>query len=188
MNAVSTRMDGMSGAFSTAKDACSTLALCSRPTFADAVEHLVAELQAVLDLRRGAHVEHARMTCVGGRDVDARRPGRRRSRVGHPARRAAAGALVRQREHRRRRAPRREEGVGVDRDEQVGLRARALATRWPSGTKKSASRVSIARMPGWRSAVAQLQRDREHDVLLAQAARADGARVPRRRGRGRWPR
>jgi hypothetical protein len=32
MNAVSTRMLGMSGAFSTAKPACSTRRLCSRPT------------------------------------------------------------------------------------------------------------------------------------------------------------
>ena len=32
MNAVSTRIDGTSGAFSTAKPACSTCALCSLPT------------------------------------------------------------------------------------------------------------------------------------------------------------
>ena len=53
----------MSGAFSTAKPACSTLRLVQLADLADLAEHLAAELQAVLDLRGGAHVEqraHAR--------------------------------------------------------------------------------------------------------------------------------
>ena len=57
MNAVSTRIDGMSGAFSTAKPACSTVALCSVLMLADARRAPPAELQAVVDLRGLRQVE-----------------------------------------------------------------------------------------------------------------------------------
>ena len=55
---------------------------------------------------------------------------------------------------------------------------RAFLTRSCSGTKKSASRVSIARMFGLRvEAVAQEHRDRQDDVLLVQAGRPDRAGI-----------
>jgi hypothetical protein len=63
MKAVSTRMLGMSGAFSTAKPACSTSRLVQRADLCRAAQHLAAEFQAVLDLRGGAHVQQVRSTC-----------------------------------------------------------------------------------------------------------------------------
>ena len=66
----------------------------------------------------------------------------------------------------------------MDRDEQVGLHAPRLA----HALVQRHEEVGVARQhrahAGQRvEAVAQLQRDREHHVLLAQAAGADGARV-----------
>ena len=129
MNAVSTRIEGMSGAFSTAKPACSTLVLVQRVDLAELGEHRAAELEAVVDGRGLRQVEQ-RLREVAVLDVEVHAADEVRVvlALGEPARRRAGGAALRQREHRRAARVRLDEGVGVDRDEEVGL-ARAAPCR-----------------------------------------------------------
>jgi hypothetical protein len=137
MKAVSTRMLGMSGALSTAKPACSTCACAAAPP-ADARQHLAAELQAVLDLRRGAHVQHGAQQLrvahaghvdaahlVGG--VLARR---------HPARRALLAPLADSANTLAPRASGRMKKASACRlTNRSACTRRALRTRSCSGTK-----------------------------------------------------
>ena len=163
----------MSGAFSTAKPACSTLPLWSLPTLPIWPSTSPPSLQAVLDLRRRAHVEQgAQDGLVLGLDVGAADQVGRVLAVGHPARRAARRAVLAEREYRGAARLGVHERVGVDRDEQVGLDpARlldALVQRHEevgvAGQHRAHVRVRV-------DPVAQQHRDRQHDVLLVQPAR-----------------
>jgi hypothetical protein len=146
---------------------------------ADLSQHLAAELQAVLDLRGGAHVEQrARHGGVVRLDVDAAHQVGGVLLVGHPARGGAAGCAVAQGEHRRAARLLVEEGVGVDRHEQVGLHAPRLAHPLVqrheevgvSGEHGAHAGMALMRS---RSCIADLQ----HHVLLAQPARAGRAGI-----------
>jgi hypothetical protein len=146
---------------------------------ADLAEHLVAELEAVLDLRRRAHVDQrAQHGLVLVAQVGAADEVGRVLAVGHPARSAARRAVLAEREHRRAARVRAHERVGVDRDEEVGLdAARLLDALVQRHEEVRIARHHRAHVRLRVEAVAQHERDREDDVLLARAARPDRARV-----------
>lgn len=98
--------------------------------------------------------------------------------VGQPAGRTAAGTAFRQHEDRRAARIRAHEGIGMDRDEQIGLHAACLL-------HPNCQRHEKIRIPGQErthigflvQAGAQTLRNRQHHVLFACASFADGARI-----------
>ena len=142
-------------------------------------QHRRAELQAVVDLRRGRQVEqHARDLRIVAAEVDAA------DQVGvvflarHPRGGRRTGAALRQGEHRGAARIRTDPGIGVDRDEQVRLHAPRLG----HALAESDEVVAVAREHHAHAALSVDQpldasRDRQRDMLLVGAAAADRARV-----------
>ncbi len=174
----------MSGALSTAKPACSTCGLCSRapmprisPSIAPPSLRLSLICAVVLMSSR------ARCTCASWcADVHAADLVGLVLLVGEPARGAAGGAALAQREHAGAARIGRGEGIGMDAHEQVGLHAPRLLHAHAQRHEE----VGVAREEGAHrvavdaagvDAVAQPVRDLQHDVLLARAVGADGAGV-----------
>ena len=150
---------------------------------ADLAQQAVAQRQAVLDLRCGAHVEQGVLHLsilpaqVHAADV-----------VGlvfflrHPARRSARGPALAEREHAGALRTRGVEGIGVDADKQVRLHAPGFLHAHMQGHKK----VSISRQErphgaaahaAGVDALAQHFGDFEDHVFFARAAWANGTRV-----------
>ena len=102
--------------------------------------------------------------------------------VGHPARGRAGGAALAQGKDTGTLRPRREEGIGVQADEQVGLHPACLGHPLLQGHKK----ITVAREVSLQwialdaariDALAQTQGQFQHHILFARAGRPDGAWV-----------
>ena len=141
--------------------------------------------------------------CILAAHIDAADRVGRVLALGHQPGGGAGGAGVRQREHRGAAGLRRDEGVGMDRDEQVGLhppglmRTRSAAARnsrcrgsashaCPAGVDASCSRQAIDSTTSSRSrrpmapglpAMARIDRDDDQPVDAA-ATRRHGWRLP----------
>ena len=166
----------MSGAFSTAKPACSTLPYCSLPTL-PMRPSTSRRCAGCPDHRGGAHVEQVRTTSASR--FFTLMPPTRSAAFSLSASQRAAVLLARCLERTpRRRAPRVDEGIGMDGDE----RSVAICARAPSGTKKSASRVSIAHAGLRVDALAQGQRAMASTTSLSRRPAGAGGADPRRRG------
>ena len=149
MKAVSTRIDGTSGAFSTAKPACSTCGLCSRPTLpiwpsTSPPSFMLSLICAVVLMSISARstVESLALMLT---------PPTRSAAFSLSAIQRAVALLAAPWLNANTEAPRaswlRKASAWIDTNRSACTR-RALRTRSCSGTKKSASRVSITRMPG----------------------------------------
>ena len=171
----------MSGAFSTAKPACSTVALVQRVDRADAVQHVPPDLQAVVDLRGLRQVEQrARQHRVAAVEIDAA------DQVGgvlllrEPLRRRAGRAAARTARTPTSRAPvgTRNASAWIE-TKQVGLHAPRLLHARRRAARSSRRRASASRACRARRRCSRLQlaRDRQHDVLLERAAAPDRAGI-----------
>ncbi len=169
----------MSGAFSTAKLACSTLPLWSLPTLPIWPSTSPPSFRLSLICAVVLMSIRARSTLSSLAWMLA--PPTRSDgvlAVGHPARRAARGAALAEGEHRGAARLGVHEGVGVDRDEQVGLdAARLLDALVQRHEEVGVARQHRAHVRVGVDPVAQQHGDRQHHVLLVQAGRAAGAGI-----------
>ena len=153
------------------------------PHFAHLAQHGAAHFEAVVDLRRGAHVdERTSDAVVLDLDVDAADLIGGVFFVGHPTGRGTRGAAGAQGVNAGTLGTRAVEGIGVDADEQIGVDPLRFAHTLVQGHKE----VAVPRHegahgqaidPGVVDAIAQALGDLEHHVFLIGAARTNGARV-----------
>jgi hypothetical protein len=190
MKAVSIRIDGMSGALRTAKSGLLDAGLVQAVDTADLAEHRLAELQAVVDRCRLREIEQrTRQDRVLDVDIHAA------DQIGgvlllrQIARSRTRGPALGENEDRRPVGVRPDKGVGMDRNEEVGLDSPRFLHPCMQGNEESPNRASgrracSARPRSWRAALGHRQRD----VFLVAATAPDGSRilaaVPRIEGDG----
>ena len=150
---------------------------------ANFAQHGAAQLQAVIDLRGGAHVEQRAFDLgVLGLHIEPANLIRLVFLGCHPARGCAGGAALAQGKHAGPLRPGGKKGIGMQADKQVGLHALGFLHAHMEWHKK----VGIAREKGAHGiaidrravdAVAQLVRQAQHHIFLAGAPGANGTRV-----------
>ena len=146
---------------------------------ADFAQHGLAQLHAVIDLRRRRQVEqHAGQLLVVVLYVHAADQVGLVFLVGQPARSRRGGALFGQHEDGRAARRRLDERVGVDRDEQVGLHlARLFHAHAQRDEEIGVAREHDAHVRLQFQLGFQALGDGQHHVFFAAAAAAHGARV-----------
>ncbi|MNY01470.1 hypothetical protein D3C86_1340020 [compost metagenome] len=146
---------------------------------ADLAQHGLADLHAVVDLRGGGEVQqHARHLGILVAHIGPADQVGVVFLVGEPTGGRTGRTPLGQREHGRPARLGRQEGIGVDRHEQVGLHApRLLHAHVQRHEEVRVARHHRAHIGLGVDLGAQPVRDLEHHVLLARAGRANGAGV-----------